>query len=142
MSEPEHFAETRRWLRYAAEDVGVAEALLRHGSGEPRHVCYNAEQGAEKVLKAALVFEQIEFPFSHDLDALRNLLPSSWSVKRNCPDLRELSEWAVEARYPGDWPDATREEAVAAVTIARGVYDEVVRDLASRGLASHDPDVS
>ena len=57
MNEAEHLVETRRWLRYAAEDLRGAEALLREGAGEPRHACYNAQQAAEKALKAALVFE-------------------------------------------------------------------------------------
>jgi hypothetical protein len=46
-------------------------------------------------------------PFWHNLDALRNLLPPGWSVKQEHPDLAELTAWAVEARYPGDWPEAT-----------------------------------
>jgi hypothetical protein len=45
----------------------------------------------------------MEVPFWHNRDALRNLLPSGWSVKQEYPDLAELTVWAVEARYPGDW---------------------------------------
>jgi HEPN domain-containing protein len=74
-------------------------------------VCWLAQQAAEKALKGALASQAIPFPFRHDLDALRNLLPDGWEVKRQHPDLAELTEWAVEARYPGDWPDATVEAA-------------------------------
>ncbi len=133
MSDPEVLAEVGRWIRYAAEDVRFAGAALGQSGAMPRHVCYNAQQGTEKALKAALVFEQIEFPFRHDLDALRNLLPQHWGVKTDQPDLRALSEWAVEARYPGDWPEATREEAEAAVRQARAVYESIARDLRERG---------
>lgn len=55
------------------------------------------------------VARHIQFSFRHDLDALRNLLPDDWAVKQQQPDLAELTEWAVEARYPGDWPDSTAE---------------------------------
>jgi HEPN domain-containing protein len=95
-------------------------------------------QAAEKVLKAVLVFLQIDFPRHHDLDALRNLIPVSWPLKEEHPDLSDLTEWAVEARYPGDWPDATEEDARSAVQQARAVWQSVCRDLASHGFTIED----
>ncbi len=74
MSAPELVAEACRWLRFAREDISAAERLLADGSFVPRHVCWLAQQSAEKTLKAALVLDGIDFPFRHDLDALRNLL--------------------------------------------------------------------
>ena len=94
-----------------------------------------AQQSAEKALKAALVFLQIEFPWRHDLDALRNLLPPGWSISTSHPDLSELTEWAVEARYPSDLPDPTDEDARRAVAQAQGVWESVCADLAARGLS-------
>ena len=49
--------------------------MLESASIVPRHVCWLAQQAAEKAIKAVLVFLQIDFPRSHDLDALRNLAP-------------------------------------------------------------------
>jgi hypothetical protein len=34
------------------------------------------------------------------------LIPDGWQVKQSQPDLADLTEWAVEVYYPGDWPDA------------------------------------
>jgi len=134
MSDPEHRDEALRWLRFAREDLAVAERLLRFPDAVPRHICWLAQQAAEKALKAALILEGVEFPYRHDLDALRNLLPDSWAVKVEYPDLAELTVWAVEARYPGDWPEATREDAQRAVAQARGVLDSVVRDFKRRNI--------
>ena len=75
MSGPDRLLETRRWLRYAREDLEAAEGMLESASILPRHVCWLAQQAAEKAIKAVLVFLQIDFPRSHDLDALRNLAP-------------------------------------------------------------------
>lgn len=102
MSAPELVSEANRWLRFAAEDLKVAQNLLVSSESPPRHICFLAQQAAEKALKAALVLEEMDFPFRHDLDALRNLLPDTWSVCREHGDLAQLTEWAVEARYPGD----------------------------------------
>jgi len=126
--------EARRWLRYAHQDLGTAELLLGQPSVAPRQACWLAQQAAEKGLKAALVFLQIEYPKRHDLDVLRNLLPAGWQVKEEHPQLGALTEWAVEARYPGDWSEATETEAQTAVTQARAVWERVCADLAERGL--------
>jgi HEPN domain-containing protein len=134
MSNPEILAEVRRWVRFAREDLQAAEKLLTEATVVPRHVCWLAQQAAEKALKAALTSQEIDFPFRHDLDALRNLLPEGWEVKRQHADLAELTEWAVEARYPGDWPAATVEDAKRAAEQARAVFDCVIGDLLRRGM--------
>jgi HEPN domain-containing protein len=134
MNSPERLDEICRWIRFAREDLEAAEALLAAENFVPRHVCWLAQQAAEKVLKAALVSEGVDFPFRHDLDALRNLLPGAWHVKTDHPDLAELTEWAVEARYPGDWPDATVETSQRAASQSRAVYDCIVADLERHGI--------
>ncbi len=134
MSAPEPAEEARRWLEFEEEDLMEAEALMARQEAVPRHACWFAQQSAEKALKAALVLEGIEFPFRHDLDALRNLLPAGWRVKQEHPQLADLTVWAVEARYPGDWPEATREDARRAVLRARAVLSSIVEDFRSRGI--------
>ena len=129
MNATDRFAETTRWLRYAEEDLMTAETLLRQPQVVPRHACWFAQQAAEKALKAVLVFLQIDFPRTHDLDALRNLLPDDWQLKEALPDLASLTEWAVEARYPGNWPEATSAEADAAVEQARIVWESISTEL-------------
>lgn len=134
MKENQRADEARRWLRFAQEDLQTAQSLAEQPEFIPRHVCWLAQQAAEKALKAALVLEGIDFPYRHDLDALRNLLPEGWSVKAQCPDLAELTEWAVEARYPGDWPEATTLDARKALAQAQEVLRAIGEDLAQRGL--------
>lgn len=134
MSAPDLIDEVRRWLRFASEDLEAAESLSGEAGSRPRHVCWLAQQAAEKALKGALTSQQIPFPFRHDLDALRNLLPEGWGVKGRHPDLAELTEWAVEARYPGDWPEASVEDARRAVKQARAVYECLMADLGVHGV--------
>lgn len=139
MSESERLAEVRRWLHFAREDLAAAKAMLGQQEMVPRHACWLAQQAAEKALKAVLVFLQVDFPRRHDLDALRNLVPPGWRAKEDHPDLAGLTEWAVEARYPGDWPEATESDARAAVQQAQAVWASVYTDLAQRGLDVGDP---
>jgi len=134
MNEAEHLRETQHWLRYAHEDLAGAETLLEQRVVVPRHICWLAQQSAEKALKAILVFLALDFPRRHDLDALRHLVPDDWQVKTEQADLAALTEWAVEARYPGDWPDATEADARVAVEQARTVWASIQADFRRHGL--------
>ena len=127
--------ETQRWLAYAKRDLDAAQALLNQGDIFTQQVCFLAQQGAEKALKAGLIFEQIEFPFRHDLDMLRNLLPATWSCHQTCPTLRTLTLWATESRYPSSLEEPTQEDAQAALELAQEVLSFVQADLVQRGFS-------
>jgi HEPN domain-containing protein len=128
----ERLKDVRRWLRYAREDLRAAEAAIRDPEQVPRIACFLAQQSAEKALKTVLVALRIRFPRQHDLDALRLLIPEDWAVAREPLELARLTVWAIEARYPGDLPDAAEDDAKEAVGIARAVYDLVSDDLEVR----------
>jgi HEPN domain-containing protein len=136
MSDPEVSRILRRWLRYTADDLRTAEILLEQ-SDIARTSCFHAQQAAEKAIKAIFVFLQIDFPFTQNLNQLRDLLPEGWSVKEDFPDLARLSVWAVEPRYPGDLIEATREDAEEAVEQAGSIYETTLEDLERHG---YDPD--
>ena len=127
-------ADALRWLRYSTEDLDVARVLLASSPSVSRHVCWLAQQSAEKALKAALVLEGVAFPFTHDLDALRNRLPENWPVRTTHSDLAELTQWAVETRYPGGWPEVTGEDAVRAESEAATLHGSVAAEFERRGL--------
>jgi HEPN domain-containing protein len=134
MSEPEHILETRRWLKFASEDLHAAQVIINEPTIAYRHVCWLAQEAAEKSIKSILVFLQIDFHRIHDLDALRNLLPNDWSMKTKFPDLAALTEWAVEARYPGDWQDTNESDAQFAMNQASEIQDAIKTDFAVHGL--------
>ena len=133
MQANDQFEDTARWLRYAEEDLITAETLLTQPHIPPRQSCWLAQQSAEKSLKAVLIFLQIDFPRTHDLNILRNLVPDSWQLKAAHPDLASLTGWAVEARYPGDMPEATNTDASKAVEQARAVWTSVSTELTQHG---------
>lgn len=122
-------SEAERWLGYARSDFAAAKTLLASVDHYPRQVCFLAQQAAEKTLKAALIAQEVEFPFTHDLDRLRNLLPEKWSVKKAFPDLAEMTIWAVEARYPADMPEVLESDAKRALKIANEIIQLTEEDI-------------
>ena len=129
-----------RWLRFSDEDLDAALQLIRGTPPAPRQACWLCQQAAEKALKAALVLEDIDFLYTHDLDALRNLLPKGWTVRDTHNDLSELTEWAVESRYPGDWLEPTYADAIRAESEARLVHDSITAEFKRRGICLSNGD--
>lgn len=126
-------ASSARWLEYARSDLHAAATLLSSDTGAGA-VCFLAQQSVEKALKAALVHVGDDVPRIHSLDALRNVLPGDWAVKQDFPDLAELTAWAIESRYPGDWPQPSNDDARAAVELARVVVESISNDLGRRNV--------
>lgn len=65
-------------------------------------------------------------------DILSRLLPDAWAVKTAFPQLRELTNWAVEARYPVHGDDPTEDEARSAAQLAQEIWQAVYQDLLKR----------
>jgi HEPN domain-containing protein len=65
-------------------------------------IAYHAQQCAEKYLKALLVSQQIDFPFTHNISRLLELCQMSDEWKKEIIDAEELSPFAVSTRYPGE----------------------------------------
>ena len=138
MSDAERNIQAGRLYRSASEDLRAARAALEEADFRPRHACLFAQQAAEKALKAALTLDNVRFPWKHDLDALRLLLPARWSLANEAPDLHELSVWAVAARYPGDLPEATEADARKSIEVASEVVDAIASDVTAHGITVDD----
>lgn len=123
------------WLGYALGDLEAARSQPgRHV--RPRIVAFNAQQAAEKALKAALTLSGIDVPKTHDLDDLRRRLPLNWRVKRGPADLSSLSDFAVDSRYPDDIAPVTPLQAATAVRQAIAIVRHVREDLERRGVST------
>ena len=122
----------RQWLRKAEEDFAVAEHLLAEGSGFLAAAGFHWQQAVEKFLKALLVRHQIDFPKTHDLDELLDLVatvdPETTSALR---EASRLTPFGVEIRYPGDLPEIGLNAAREASRLATQVREATLRLLES-----------
>lgn len=95
--------------------------------------CFHGQQFAEKALEALLIPRDVDPPKTHDLFALRELLPDDLDVGVADEELVALSKWAVGPRYPDDLPEAAQGDAREAVELAREIYETALEDLACHG---------
>ncbi len=122
---PEVLAEAQRWMRYSREELALAKVIASDEHSPARLVCWHSQQAAEKALKAVLILGGIVFPRTHNLVALRALLPAAFSEGMDVTELAELTQWGTESRYPGDWDEPSAEEAAAMTDAAEDVVGVV-----------------
>jgi HEPN domain-containing protein len=109
----------RQWLRKADADLETARHLVATRPDLAFAAAYHAQQAAEKSIKASLVWLQVEFPKTHDLDRLVALVQGSDpGLGDRLHEARLLTPYGVDARYPGDLPEPEPNEVREAVEIA------------------------
>lgn len=125
MSEsPESLEVAHQWIEKAEHDLRNAEHTLTLEEDCPFDtVCFHAQQCAEKYLKALLVSQSLDFPRTHDLRLLVQLVLSRISLALNIPDVLKLNRYSIESRYPGEWDPIARSDCEEAVAIARRVRE-------------------
>jgi HEPN domain-containing protein len=117
----------RQWLAKADQDMQAGEALLSATPPFLFPACFHAQQAAEKYLKALLTWHQIEFPKTHAIAQLLELLkPAVPDVVSALREAVILTPFGVDVRYPGDQPEPTTQETRQALDLARAVRQAIL----------------
>jgi len=112
---------TAEWIAKAEGDYATAGRELR-ARRRPNYdaVCFHAQQTAEKYLKAFLQENGADFPKTHSLiELLQLVLPLDVSFEWQRDLLIRLERYAVRYRYPGE--SADQDEARSAFKAAQAV---------------------
>ena len=124
MNLPERFPadDPREWINRARSDL--TQATNEVPSVYIESLCFNAQQAAEKAIKAVMISRNIEFPFVHDLDYLLSLLEDKGEViPAPIQQASKLTKYATITRYPGDIDPVTSQEYNEAIAIAEAVLN-------------------
>jgi HEPN domain-containing protein len=109
--------DPREWLARAKSHLAVAGAALPDVDFED--LCFEAQQAAEKAIKAVFIKRNHPFAFSHDLDKLlRDLEKTGLRIPKYMNDAKELTPYAYLTRYPGPGNPLTRRDHRRALRIA------------------------
>ncbi|MCL5278682.1 MAG: HEPN domain-containing protein [Planctomycetes bacterium] len=119
-----------RWLEKAEDDWRLCHRLITDAQSYAEATAFHAQQAVEKYLKAFLTWHQVEFPKTHDIKRLLKLAGiQDPSLAEELSDAADLTAYAVEYRYPGEYAPVTRDEAVGAVAVADRVREQIRRRL-------------
>lgn len=93
----------RNWLYRAKEDVAVIENLIDSGiEFYTSTICFHAQQAVEKYLKSFLIYHDVDFPRTHDVDFLLIECQKIDNINFDF-DFKSLTEFGVSVRYPDDF---------------------------------------
>ncbi len=116
----------REWVQKAENDLKNAVNTLKMGEDCPTDtVCFHAQQCVEKYLKAFLVSRDIDFPRTHDIGDLVDLMPRNFRLRLSVEEQQRLTAYATTMRYPGEYEPLSLAQARKAVAIARRVRGEL-----------------
>jgi HEPN domain-containing protein len=81
-------------------------------------LCFQAQQAAEKGLKALLIYYGIEPEKTHNLYILLQELEKHTPINDEMKSVLKLYNFAVQTRYPGEYVKIDKEEYEQSITIA------------------------
>ena len=119
------------WLSYAKDDLYSAEHFFKTMEIPVyRVVCFNAQQSAEKYLKAYQIYFEIEIIKTHSLETLINSIKSfDEEIIQLENDSILLTKYSVKYRYPDDFVDLTKDDAEDSINIAKQIQKFITQKI-------------
>ncbi len=112
--------DPREWLNRARSNLSRAKARIPEAYLED--LCFDAQQAAEKAIKALLIKRGVAFPYVHDLAHLLTLLEEAGeAVPISMRQAEGLTRYAVVTRYPGLTEPVTEDHYQEAIASAEAV---------------------
>lgn len=118
--------DSREWLNRARGHLTRAKTCTPGVYLED--LCFDAQQAAEKAIKAVFIRHGLGFPYVHDLTRLLTLLEQTGrKIPKYVREAGRPTRFAVETRYPGLSGCVSRREHARAVRVAERVLHWAAR---------------
>jgi HEPN domain-containing protein len=121
-------AFVRQWITKAEEDLIVANQLMKMEYPPKGAIGFHYQQSAEKFLKAFLLFNDDDIPKTHNIEFL---LEKAKKFEAGFAEIDpgNLTDYGVEARYPGDFLEPSLNELVLLLNVVEKIKIIVIRRL-------------
>ncbi|MBM4254156.1 MAG: HEPN domain-containing protein [Deltaproteobacteria bacterium] len=122
---PRQHEIAREWLRRAKSNL-IRSKLSKPDQVYWEDLCFDAQQAAEKALKALFILHAKKFPFTHDIGELISELEAFIAdIPAPIREAAILTDYAVATRYPGWGKPVTVEEYRDALKRSEAVVEWV-----------------
>lgn len=124
-----------RWCIKAESDLKAVSQLLKAENPPTDIICFHCQQAVEKYLKAFLTHHNIQVKRTHDIEFLLDLCAEQDKEFLNLLEKEkaaQLTEFAVEVRYPEEFYIPTLDEAKEYFSIALKIKEFVSQKLGIR----------
>ena len=123
------------WWMKAQSDLQIATHEMQFDKPAADAVCFHFQQAVEKMLKAWLVWQEIDFPQTHNIEVL---LVACEKIDPSFAKLRSaemLTPYSVDIRYADDFYFPTLNEIRDASDISRMVESFVIEKFSLIGIS-------
>jgi HEPN domain-containing protein len=122
--------DVKQWITKAMEDYRIAEHELSFPEDEiaTGPVCFHCQQVIEKLLKAFLITQKLDFSKTHDLEYLVKLC-SEIDTSFRALEIGTLTSYAVDVRYPDDFYSPSIDETRHCFEIATRAKDFILKKI-------------
>ena len=121
-------AHYEEWIKRAKSSLELAQAkktqLIFY-----EDLCFQSQQAAEKALKGLLIFFGIEPEFTHNIGLLLNELAKIIVIPKNVENAINVTKYAIQTRYPGQYDEITKDEYEKSVETAKDCLDWVEKTI-------------
>ena len=112
--------DPREWLNRARSNLVRAKSPIPGAYLEDH--CFDAQQAAEKAVKAVMISRGAQFPYVHDIAHLLSVLEATGEhVPEAVRDAERLTQYAFVTRYPTTNTPVSEHEHAEAVEMAHTV---------------------
>jgi HEPN domain-containing protein len=110
------------WIERAKGSLELAQAkIIRYIHYED--LCFQLQQAVEKALKGFLIYYGVEPEFTHNIEILLKELKKFTEIPENIKEAAQLTNYAVQTRYPGEYDEITQEEYEKSLETAKECLD-------------------
>lgn len=122
--------EIKQWIIKANNDLKAAKHELSFPPDEivTESVCFHSQQAVEKYFKAYLIYKNHEFGPTHNLEYLQQLC-GKYDKSILTFELGNLTNYAVQVRYPDDFYIPDYEEANEAYRLAKAIKENILKKI-------------
>jgi HEPN domain-containing protein len=105
------------WIERAKSSLELAQTkIIRHIRYED--LCFQLQQAVEKALKGLLLYHDFEPEFTHNIEILLQDLKKFTEIPEDIKETSQLTPYAIQTRYPGEYDEITQEEYEKSVKVA------------------------
>lgn len=116
-------SRVEEWIKRARSNLERAQMGKISEGILYEDLCFDCQQAVEKSLKALLVHIGIDFPWTHSISKLIELIEDTgMDIPEYVKDSVILTTYAVSTRYPGEQEAVDEDEYKESVKIAEKVY--------------------
>jgi len=127
--------QVKEWIEIAEDDLKFAKHGFSISSGVPyRIIAFHSQQCAEKYLKAFLLYNKVDFPYTHNITTLIDLCSEIDETLEELRDAEILTSYATANRYPSEYRKLKKSDAQNSVKLAEKVKSAIRKRLIDVGV--------